>query len=791
MKHILVLLIPSLLLIISCKDSDNPVNPGNGGDKITTGDVVNLTTQSIGIGGGTITISKPGDPLDEFEMTIPPNSFSQSQSFQISYAPIVKHQLGENFNPISPMIKISCDESFSSHAIKIKIPIKLPANHFASGFFYNENTQTLEIIPSIELTDSSITVIIQSLSSNKKLGKSSVDAKMNLIISSIIESALDNGAVLSTGFEPGYDDWEFQNSGSYVFPGGHATGQSMSAIYYYYEKKLKGNGDPLYHKFDLINDKSTLPPKLWQDNPRGIRLASVMSHECIAEWDANPIPPEVIEYLKNHTLVWKLFIHGIIVTGIPQIIAVVRTSAVIVALAMVVYKVNLSEKKLYVSDPNYPSQVGTIAFQNGVLGPYKTKTKDGEPELLFDQVGFMGVSAVVKWSKLTERYNQFEDGTIGNDIFPSYKLYVESTSGGELTDGMTVTNPTLKIVCKSDKCESFIGGTDKLQPIEIFNKDGDPITNGDFSNQGVAAINLNQGANKIGIYIQGIKSDGNGYYVDFKWVTVNLEKLILLDIAPNPLNGETNKEYTFAANPDGQLPQNIKYVWTFQSVDVTYQDTIYNNNTIKYTFTKAGTYSVHCDIYDNSTNKLLAYGDSKAYITTTFVSNLRNCQGVLVSFNALLVGLQSDNSYYYFDPLTISNDYNFYGYKISWTGLTFSVNYDYINNDAAHVTGTMNGTVSSDGKTITNFSAEDKKEYNSGSFLEQKIQVNGLPYNNEQSTGYNYGVEGLSTQGYIASVSMKKRIYSNYTHQWEEINLTYIHYDSPSSIPYIYINFIK
>ena len=52
MKCILVLLIPSLFLIIGCKDSDNPVSPSDTSGKVTTGDIVNLTTQSIGTGGG-------------------------------------------------------------------------------------------------------------------------------------------------------------------------------------------------------------------------------------------------------------------------------------------------------------------------------------------------------------------------------------------------------------------------------------------------------------------------------------------------------------------------------------------------------------------------------------------------------------------------------------------------------------------------------------------------------------------------------------------------------------------
>jgi len=217
MNKLLILLLAVSIIITSCKKSDNPVTPGDD-KKITIGDVVEVTTQSVGTGGGSVKVVKAGDPLNGMEITIPSGSFSSVQTFKISHAEIKSHQFGEKFNPISPLIQIASNHDFSNHAIKIQIPIKLPTNHFASGFFYNENTQKLEIIPSIELTNNTITLITQALPANQKLGKSLDESKTNIIISSIIDSELDKGTVLSSGFEPGVDDWEFDNHGSYVEP---------------------------------------------------------------------------------------------------------------------------------------------------------------------------------------------------------------------------------------------------------------------------------------------------------------------------------------------------------------------------------------------------------------------------------------------------------------------------------------------------------------------------------------------------------------------------------------------
>ena len=224
---------------------------------------------------------------------------------------------------------------------------------------------------------------------------------------------------------------------------------------------------------------------------------------------------------------------------------------------------------------------------------------------------------MVPWKNLTDSYNQFEAGTIGNDIFPSYKLYVESTSGSELTDGMTITSSTLKIVCKSDKCDLFIGNTDKLQPITIYDKDG--IQTADVDNKGVASVNLNQGANKIGIYVQGLKSDAKKYYIDFKWITVNYNQSTQpkLVITPNPLEGLKNKKYKFVAALEGAaLPAKPKYLWGMDAHGTTI--TVYNNDTLEYKYKDTGTYPIQVSLYDSVTGIPIAYGSSQAWNWTSW-----------------------------------------------------------------------------------------------------------------------------------------------------------------------------
>ena len=249
-----------ILIVFSCSGKKSPTESeaaGLGG-KIVTDSFT--ARQVIPVSGGTISIQNPSDPLDGFEITIPADGFSQEQEITVSEAEIISHQRGTDFNPITPLIKISMGSGYSSDLITVKIPIDLPDGHFAMGFFYDETTEKLEPIPVLSLESDFITLMTRHLSpDNAALEKGAAGVNRTavgtLVISSIQESLLDGQPVLSSGFVPGEDDWEFPNYGSYVCPGGHCAGQSMAAMWYYYEKKLSGE-PALNARYDEVNDPS-------------------------------------------------------------------------------------------------------------------------------------------------------------------------------------------------------------------------------------------------------------------------------------------------------------------------------------------------------------------------------------------------------------------------------------------------------------------------------------------------------------------------------------------------------
>jgi hypothetical protein len=428
--------------------------------------------------------------------------------------------------------------------MEVTIPISKSSDEFAIGFLYDENTGEIEALPVVELSDNSITVSTRhfatsTISSGGLMKGTDASSLGNLIISSVKESVLNSQTVISSGFTPGVDDWEFINKGSYIAPKGHCAGQAMSAMWYFYEKKLKGES-PLFHRFDKFNE-SDKPAKLWEDNPQGYRFASTIQRDF--DWSGWITEVNIQSYIPS--LTWKSFITAMLLTGEPQSV-IIKETATNAGHAMVVYKVNVSEGKLYIADPNYPNNRGSdgtesirvINYRNGKLEPYASYLRVGDPGTVFDQIAFFGKTANIEWSKINERYGQMLNGSVGNDRFPKYDLTYKTKNGKlPLSDKLIIDSDTLNIVCRSTECQGHINNTDKLQYIVVYDTTGKLL--GQSNANGDAILKLKPGKNRLGLYITGVKfydSKSSYEFLDFQWMDIYFQKLKIISRRLFPVN---------------------------------------------------------------------------------------------------------------------------------------------------------------------------------------------------------------------------------------------------------------
>ena len=770
-----------------------------------------VATESVPESGGTLTVASPGSEIDGLKIVVPPQAYPTDKTFTISTAKLSKHNLGANFNPITPLIIIDNGGDYSNNPMEVTIPIVLPDGYFAMAWFYDEMTGRLEGLPLISLSPGSITVSTRHFMSGSELrvsdaglkaGRVPQSAAAKMVISSISESVLQGQTIINSGFTLGTDDWEFINFGSYLKPNGHCAGQSMSALWYYYEKKL--NGEPgLFHLFDQLNDK-TKPSFMWQDNGIGYRFASTIQKDFNFEGWINSL------YMQSFipSLVFNAFAAAILVTGEPQFV-LIRNSGGQGGHAMIVYKVNFNEKKLYIADPNYPNNreitngnesIRTIDYVNGNLKPYETGLSAGASSISMEQIGYIGKTAYIQWDQIGKRYLELKNGTIGDVVpnnFPAYKIWVKEKEEVELKDGFSIDHDTLRCVVECPTAELiFDVNGKKLIRFAIYDDTGKKIDT--WEGNGKGYIKLAPGLNKIGFYVYARKPgavDNNGnlkdLFIDFKWLNVYFSKL---KIDPNPIVSEPGDEIAITAMSAGTAPKDAKYVWSFG--DGSKQVTVKNDSIVKHKFGKEGNFDVAVDLFDNATNKLVGHATAVATIAKGILSRLQKFKYMSIDFNA---DINSNNSIVSFSALSIDNSPP-YGSTVKcpivWSGASFSVSFNYtwqlVSGETVNSTGTIAGTMSANGLIMNTLTAHETSFYpGDGSAYNYDITVNDVPYMPDyeyDEYSPRFGSEGPGVSKYIAAFNMRWD-FTDSDGVAQSLRVVSVNYNDPEDVPYLHVTF--
>jgi|GEM_PF-5466530 len=94
---------------------------------------------------GVIRVEKSGSLIDGLQVVIPPGTFTQDQTFTVSYVKVKKSHVRDY--ALSPLISITSDADPSGMVI-IKIPCRVPDNAAAMAFLYDATDKFTEALPS-------------------------------------------------------------------------------------------------------------------------------------------------------------------------------------------------------------------------------------------------------------------------------------------------------------------------------------------------------------------------------------------------------------------------------------------------------------------------------------------------------------------------------------------------------------------------------------------------------------------------------------------------------------------
>jgi hypothetical protein len=388
------------------------------------------TVGVVGPEGGTVEVTKRGDPLKGLTITVPPDALPATVSFSVSSRPIKGHSYGPLIDPASPLITVEAGDVTAEDFISVRIPVRIPDGSFAMAFYVDPASGGLEGLPLLAQDASGLTIGTRHFSS---------------FFVSLIELA-DLPDYLDSGFRPGVDDWQFTNYGSYIKPNGHCSGQSVSAMYHYIERHKKGGASSLFGLYD--NNGAEPTTDLWLDDSDGYRLASMVQHDTDWSSMANKL------FINSQGLAdWMhraALRYAIAVTGEPQELFIYssdRSSGH----AIIAYRVTPSF--IQVADPNFPGKHRAIRWDESTqdLRPYSSGANAGDIAqngvTVYTQILYAAKSASVDWQKVAQRWAEFDAGTIGDGVFPSPVLEAQNAAGDwlPLVDGYQASSQQLTV----------------------------------------------------------------------------------------------------------------------------------------------------------------------------------------------------------------------------------------------------------------------------------------------------------------------------------------------------------
>lgn len=535
--------------------------------------------------GGVIYVDEISSPIFGFEIAVPAGAVDDETSFEISTQTIESHSLGDVFDPITPLITIDNGHIFTNEPMVVTIPITLEEDEFAMGFFFDPETNTLEGIPMKDLSATEITLYTNHFSS---IVVSKIKISDLIKLTNVVDQYVD------TGFEPGIDDWQFTNYGSYLAQGGHCAGQVLTMSWYYHTQKLANEEPALYNRFDNIG--FDLTENFMEDDNLGYRFASVIQY--LLDFESTEFY-DYLSFAEDKTiLIYYAFSYAMVVTEKPQLMAIYSRDGlgnIVSGHAILAYK--MQGYDIFVADPNYPGQSNRKVHFNTNAGvydfdPYSSGANaqaildDGA--LLYGDIFYIGESALIDYEAIETEYNKVLDGTAGDDYFPTLEAVYLSEYNANIDDqewGIFIDDEITLGTEHNEMMSCFLQNKAVVaatanHPNAVYSLyQGDQKIEGPYyaEDDGYVyfEVDLTSGMNEFGIYAQ-ISDGGDLYYADFMRIRINYTSGVT-----TPCAATIEGLYNFLSRSDGLNLVNNYYILIKQdgtfTESYTTNDTMYTN----------------------------------------------------------------------------------------------------------------------------------------------------------------------------------------------------------------------
>jgi PKD repeat protein len=572
-----------------------------------------ITNGLVSPGGGTLTYTKAGDPLNGLTLIVPAAAYPVATTWSIVADSSIAVPLPTGFSQIGPVLVIGNGQGYADSNMTLTVPLQIAATDAVVPFYFDPVSKTLEPIPMVDITDTSATLATTHFSSDLM----AIPGKPPTVRASLRAGFGDVRVVwvrtpvaqltgtFSSTFLPGVDDWEFVNDGEYLSPLGDCEGMSISAMYYhYYYRQGDHPGPGLYHQFDVSLENP------W-DNVQGEHLVGSVQLDMEDRFATNSTGLQVLIAQKGAavlatarslTVNWILL--SLKLNKAPVLLGLRRPGAghAVIAYAATSDGTNTA---VSISDPNAPGRPSSMSFAGGALAPVDFKTKASTLSARYSEAYALGVSAEVPLSQLESRWSEFLAGHAGADRIPNGYRFVIYNDETEKWDDMSPTQLVYastfqaSLICELCARKTLGANPPGLMAAAVYDASGAEPVPADGGKSELAP-----GANTLVVV-----GEAWGPYQDpatlafldmFKLVVTSVQLSVVAD-NQFPLATQL-VTLTFKATPNN-LPAHVKYLWDFGDETATVTTT--DNPVVTHIYKAVGDWTVTVTATDLATGKVM------------------------------------------------------------------------------------------------------------------------------------------------------------------------------------------
>jgi hypothetical protein len=533
-----------------------------------------LADATIPVAGGSVTVSKAGDPLNGTRLTLPSGAFTVPVEFSIAPATVPAPTLA-GVTWISPVINITSSQGdYTAGApFVLDIPAVLSPGYVPVAVLMNAATGAVETAPAVAPSSTMVRMITRHLSGSVLAGAVGSALRVNAVIQVVIGQVKYDELLkdISTTYNPLLDDWDFPVTtplgGSDLNHSYHFF-SAITAMSWFRSQSAHG----ALHLGSRFDDA----PGVWQSDERAFKLAVAASafgdhgeveyNNALATLAQSvSIPVDSLQLLSIKS--------GMYVTGHPQLMAG-RTAAQDDVATFVVYgSTSAGLKASFGMSNNVLIGTKVIGYSNGTFGPMTITAVNPETDAVVpwsvtvSKWLAFGESAGVQFAKVDALWDAVRNHTIGEK--PPIRL--ESNGDSRVAaDTVVVWSDTNRFWAVCDGCidgytaSSLIHPTATLLGERLWTQTG-----GAWAAAGVTGeangvhLTDTDGAIKvtpIGLMLFQAPGPGqnNPDYLDWRFYFI---KYVKLSVTPDSSRVAGNQSFTLTATYSDPAPSNARWLW--------------------------------------------------------------------------------------------------------------------------------------------------------------------------------------------------------------------------------------